>query len=186
MNTEEQNMGLSETLWKEYEINLRKICNYKLSGYPTEIDDVIGETYLALCNAIDKGTEIRNPKAWLYGTLNNRIKLKLTDINRKKKTNISFYRVENKLFYNINFDEKNLSEEIIEKLKDDVFDELFDSEKTLLVLIYDKKIKFKKIAEILNTTESAVKQRHYRLKRKIKQLAKEKIKKYEKDMLPFG
>lgn len=179
MQIENKDMELPKVLWEEYEPNLRRICSHKLSSYPNEIDDVIGETYLALCDKIDKGIEIQNPKAWLYGTLNNQIKLKYSEIDRKKKIYIRLENVEHELFYNVDFDEKELSEETIEKIKDDVFDELTDAEKTLLVLIYDKKIKLTEVARILNTTEAAVKQKHYRLKRKIKKLAKEKIKNFE-------
>jgi RNA polymerase sigma-70 factor (ECF subfamily) len=179
MRIENEDMELSKVLWEKYEPSLRRLCNYKLSSYPDEIDDVIGETYLALCNSINKGTEIQNPKAWLYGILNNQIKLKYSEIDRKKKTYIRLESVEHELFYNVSFDEETLSEDIIENLKDDIFDELIDAERTLLILIYDKKIKLKDVARILNTTEAAVKQKHYRLKRKIKKLAKEKLKKYE-------
>lgn len=179
MQIENKDMELSKVLWEEYEPNLRRICNYKLSAYPNEIDDVIGETYLALCNTIDKGIEIQNPKAWLYGTLNNQIKLKYSEMDKKKKIYIRLENVEHELFYNLDFDEKELSQETIEKIKDDVFDELTDAEKTLLILIYDKKIKLKEVAKILNTTEFAIKQKHYRLKHKIKNIAKEKIKKFE-------
>lgn len=179
MNNKEQNNELSEFLWKEYEVSLRKICNYKLSEYPGEVDDVIGETYLALCSAIADGADMQNPKAWLYGTLNNQIKLKLSEISRNRRANISIYRVERRLLYSINFDEKILSEEVIKKLKDDVFDGLSDAEKTLLLMKYDKNLTFREIAKITNSTTSAVKQKHYRIKLKIKQLAKEKINQYE-------
>lgn len=179
MLTEHKKMDLSKALWDEYEPNLERICSYKLSSYPDEIDDVIGETYLALCNAIDKGIEIQNPKAWLYATLNNQIKLKYSEIDRKKRMHIQLESVEHELSYSVDFNEEVLSEDKIEAIRDEIFDELIDSEKTLLVLIYEKKIKLKEIAKILNTTESAVKQKHYRLKRKIKKLAKEKLKKFE-------
>lgn len=174
----DKNRELSNELWKEYEPNLRNLCNYKLSSYPNEVDDVISETYLALCSAIDKGVEIQNPKAWLYATVNNQIKLKYSEIDRKKRIYINLDSVEHKLFYNVDFDEKQLNEETIKRLKDDILEELVDSEKTLLILIYDRKIKLKEIAKILNTTEAAVKQKHYRLKRKIKKLAKELLKNY--------
>ncbi|MCH5316067.1 MAG: sigma-70 family RNA polymerase sigma factor [Eubacterium sp.] len=179
MNTETNDMALSESFWREYEPTLRRICNYKLSSYPSEIDDVIGDTYLALCNAISKGIEIKNPKAWLCGTLNNIIKLKYTELDRKKKTYIRLESVEHELFYDVDFDSHELNDEVLNSIKDKIVDDLLDSEKTLLIFIYEKKLKFKEIAKILNTTENAIKQKHYRLKRKIKQLAKEKIKEYE-------
>ncbi len=179
MSTDVKDIDFPETLWKEYEPKLRGICDYKLSGYPSEIDDVIGETYLALCNAIAKGIIIDNPKAWLYGTLNNIIKLKYTEMDRRKRTYIRLESVEHELFYDIDFDEVELSDEIIDVIKDDIFDELLDSEKTLLIFIYEKKLKVKEISRILNISEAAIKQKHYRLKRKIKKLVKEKISEHE-------
>lgn len=176
MGTNTEDMALCEALWNEYEPSLRNICNYKLSGYPSEIDDVIGDTFLALCDAVNNGIEIKNPKAWLYGTLNNLIKLKYTEMDKRKKKIIRLESVEHKLFYNIDFDETKLSDEALEQIKDSIFDELLGSEKTLLILIYTKKLKFKEIAKILNSTESAVKQKHYRLKRKIMKLVQEKLK----------
>lgn len=179
MNTQTKDMKLSESLWKECEPNLRRICNYKLSSYSSEIDDVISDTYLALCNAISKGLEIENPKAWLYGTLNNTIKLKYAELDRKKKRYVRLESVEHELFYNVDFDEKELSEETLNYIKDEIVSELSESEKTLLVLIYEKRLKLKEISIISGTTEAAIKQKHYRLKRKIKKIAKEKIKKFE-------
>lgn len=170
-------MELCEALWNEYEPCLRRICNYKLSSYPSEIDDVIGDVYLALCDTINSGIGIDNPKAWLYGTLNNTIKLKYAEIDRMKKKLVRFESVERELFYDIDFDEVEISDDLLNKIIEEIYQELLGSEKTLLILIYTKKLKFKQIAKILNTTEGAVKQKHYRLKRKIKMLAKEKLKK---------
>lgn len=177
MTTNTNDMALCEELWNEYEPSLRKICNYRLSSNTSEIDDVIGEAYLALCNAINQGETINNPKAWLYSTVNNIIKLKYTEIKKHKKTLVNLDSVEHELFYNIDFDEAKLSDEIIDQIKDEIYDELLPAEQTLLILIYSRKHKFNDIAKILHTTKGAVKQRHYRLKRKIKSMAKEKIKK---------
>lgn len=177
MSSNITDMELCEALWNEYEPCLRRICNYKLSGYPSEIDDVIGDVYLALCDTINGSIGIDNPKAWLYGTLNNTIKLKYAEIDRKKKKYVRLESVERELFYSIDFDEVEISDDLLNEIIDEIYQELLGSEKTLLILIYTKKLKFKQIAEILNTTEGAIKQKHYRLKRKIKMLAKEKLKK---------
>lgn len=178
MNTDTNDMLLCEELWTEYEPSLRRICSYKLSSYPAEIDDIIEDTYLALCDAMKNGKIINSPKAWLYGTVNNLIKLKYSEIKRIKKTQVSLDSVENELFYEIDLDDTKLSEEIIDKLKDEVFDELTGAEQTLLTLIYVKRLKMKEIAEILSTSQEAVKQKNYRLKRKIKLIVKEKIKNF--------
>lgn len=176
--TETNDMELCKVLWNEYEPYLRKICEYKLLSHPSEIDDVIGETYLALCDAIDKGVKLENPKAWLYATLNNRIKLKYAELDKRRKSLIQLESVSHKLFYNINFDDLNLSDDTIEAIKDEIFNELLESERTLLILVFSKELRFKDIAQILDTTEPAVKQKYYRLKRKIKLIAKDKLKKF--------
>ena len=179
MSSNNNSNELCEKLWNEYEPSLRKICNYKLSSYPSEIDDVIGDTYLALCKALDNGVEINKPKAWLYGTLNNLIKLKYAEINKRKKYLVDFESVEYDLSYDIDFDDEKVSEEMLQKLKEEILEELTESENTLLVLIYDRKLKLKEVARIIDTTESAVKQKHYRLKRKIKKLAKNKMRNFK-------
>lgn len=177
METDEKSMELCEALWNKYEPSLRKICQYKLSGNLSEVDDVIADAYLALCDAIKSNAEISNYKAWLYGTVNNLIKLKYAEINKRKKTYVRLESVEHKLFYDVDFDDFDLTDELLDGIITDILQQLLDSEKTLLILIYIKKLKFKEIAEILDTTEDAVKQKHYRLKRKIKRLAKEKMEK---------
>lgn len=176
---EHSQIELCDSLWKLYEPQLRKYCSYKLSSHPSEVDDVISETYFALCKAISNDVDILNPKAWLYGTLNNQIKLKYSELKRIKKLNVSFDSVEHELLYNIDFDTAKLSDELIEQLQKEVVNELSESEKVLISLIYEKKTKYKDIATIIGSTESAVKQKHYRLKKKIKSIVKTKMKKYE-------
>lgn len=176
---EKSNMDLCDDLWKQHEPQLRKLCEYKLSSYPSEIDEVISKTYLALCEAMSEENGINDPKAWLYKTLNRQIKRKYTEMNTIKKRYVSLESVEYELMYNIDFDEVKITDKIIEELSIEIHSELTDSEEFLIKLIYEKKLKFKQIGSILGVTESAVKQQHYRLKRKIKKLAKEKIKKFQ-------
>lgn len=168
-------MKMCEQLWNECEPALRKACAYKLSNHPQEIDDVIGDTFLALCNAISNEVEIYNPRAWLQGTLNNVINNKYREINFKQKKHTSIDCIEQGLFYVIDFDNLMISEKQILEIKSEICNQLLASEKMLLILIYTKKLKMAEIAVLLGSTESAVKQRHYRLKRKIVCLADEKI-----------
>lgn len=177
MNTDVNNAQMCEKLWNEYEPTLRKICQNRLASCPSEIDDVISETYFALCRNIDSGELIHNPKAWLYGTLNNIIKTKYSEINKIRKNQISLTNRENELYYNVDFDGEKISYELIEKIKYSIIEQLDVSEKNLIDLIYVKRLKFKEVADILNISESAVKQKIYRLKRKIKLIAKKKIEK---------
>lgn len=175
MNLESKNKNYCENLWKEYEPNLRKICSYKLASCPSEIDDVISNTYLALCKSINKGEIIDKPKAWLYATLNNFIKLKYAEMDKRKRVFVPLDAAEHELYYDVDFENVELDDDLIEQLRHEVLEELSVSDRTLYLLIYNKKLKFKNIAKILNSTESAIKQKHYRLKRKIKKIVRKKI-----------
>lgn len=172
---------LCEKLWNECEEKLRRICRIKLSGYPDEVDDVISDTYLILCEAITQNRIPDNPKAWLYGTLNNRIKMKYTEINKKLKLVESLDDNSGKtalLKFEPNFSFEKVSDEIIDKIKDELFSELTSDEQLLYHYVYDKKMKMKDIAKLLQSNEFAIKQRHYRLCNKIRKKAKEKIENY--------
>lgn len=171
----QQSIELCETLWNEYEPVLRKICQKKLSSCPSEVDDVISDTFLALCNAINKGMHIENHEAWLKGTLNNRIKKKYTELDRKKRRFIHIDSIEQELYYIVDYDEKKLSDSAIEELKNEIYNQLESSEKALLFLMYTKRLKQVEIAEKMNTSEAAVRQRLYRLKNKIRHLVMDKM-----------
>lgn len=177
MNKDTSEMELCEKLWNECEPSIRKLCNYKLSAYPSEVDDVVGDIYLALCDAVRKGHKIDNPKAWLFSTANNCIRIKYSEINHRLKKFSHWDSNEQRLFYDVDFENVVVSDDTLEEIKDSIIDELPTPEKTLFILIYVKKLKLKEIAKIMNTTESAVKQRKYRLKLKIKRLIKEKLSK---------
>lgn len=178
MNTDVNNSQMCEELWTEYEPALREICRRKLLSCPSEIDDVISDTYLALCKNINAGEVIKYPKAWLYGTLNKIIKSKYNEINKIRKTQVSITNKENELFYNMDFDDEKMSHDDIEILRYEVLVQLDEQEKVLIDLIYAKRLKFKEIADILNTSESAIKQKNYRLKRKVKLIVKKEMEKY--------
>lgn len=166
-----------EKLWLECEPQLRKICKYKLSNNLSEVDDVIADAYLALCDAVENESELENPKAWLYGTVNNLIKFKYTEIKKTSKTMISIDNGDYILVYNVDFTEARLTDETIEDIRIEIESELLPAELTLLKLLHEKKLTQKEVAVILNTTTSAVKQKNYRLKKKIKEIAKEKTSK---------
>lgn len=82
MNNEQQK--LCEEIWREYEAYIIKLCNAKLSSHLDEAAELVSEVYEALCEAIDAGKNINNPKPWLYSVANNKLKEKYTEINRKK------------------------------------------------------------------------------------------------------
>lgn len=168
-------MQICERLFIECEPEMRKLCLHKLNSCPNEIDDAIAEAFLALCNAADKGKKINNPHAWLMKTLDNIIKRKYTEQNQKKKRYTSLENFEHELIYSVDFDAVRMTDEQIESLQREVYDELKISERLLLILIYNRGMKMAEIAKIFDTTEAAVKQRHMRLKIKLKEIIRSKM-----------
>lgn len=184
MNEEEKknkSQSCAEQLWKEYEPQIRRLCKFKLRSCPDEIDDVVSQTYLSLCVRLDEGN-IRNPKGWLYATVNNLIRMTYNEQNKNKKRFISYEEgiaEMHKLTYTKDLLDKNLSNDQIDILKAQVEADLDYNDLRLIHLVHEEHMKYKDIAEIMDSTESAVKQRAYRLRGKVKELAKEKIENFK-------
>lgn len=162
-------------LWNKVEPDLRKMCKVKLQSSPNDIDDVISEAFLALCKRISENGWPENPSAWLYGTVNNLIKLKHRKLQKEKEKVISITDKEYEIPLDYDFTEQIEDNLMIEMLECDIEKQLSEQEKMLLRFIYIDKLKMKEIAKILHTTETAVKQKHYRLCRHICETVKKKI-----------
>ena len=174
MNVDETR--ICDEIWEKHKPRLQKICTIKLSNHLDEVDDVISEVFLALCEQIEKRGVPEKPKAWLYGTFNNILNSKYREIYKAREKHVSIYDKEIILPYttDINKDifDKLYSEELQEFLKS----ELNENEYRLIQYIYYDKLKMAEIADLENTTEAAIKQKHYRLCNKLRWLA-EKIEK---------
>lgn len=136
-----------------------------------EIDDVVSETYLALCEHTKKHGLPSNPTAWLYSVLYRRINNKFREIYKQTKNTAGLDEAQT-LQLEIDFDEEMLKSVSIDKLKNELLSQLTPQELELYELIYIEKENYFKIAEHYSTSQGAVKQRHYRLCDKIKKSAK--------------
>ena len=176
----EQINKIAQELWDEYEPVIRRLCYKRLSSSPQEAEDVVSEIYLALLNALYDGRVITSPKSWLYSTGRNLINKKYEEINRRKKRFVSLNDINyyHRLYYEVDMLEPVVSDEEIMNIKKEIEGELTNDDNVLLDLIYRKKNKHKKIAKKLETTEDAITQRNYRLKRKVKGKAHRKMEDY--------
>lgn len=156
-------------LWNQYEPRLRQMCNIKLQSVPDEIDDVISEVFLALCKKVNESGLPKNPKTWLYGTLNNKILKEYEKIYKEKA--ISMADIEYILPSSIDFIEEIEDKSFLDNLIKICEKELTESEKTLLLYVYKERLTMKEIAEILHSSEFAVKQKHYRLCKHLRKIA---------------
>ena len=166
---------ICENLWNEYEPQLRKICRVKLRSCPDEVDDVMSEVSLALCKQIEKFGKPEKPKQWLYATFNN---IKNREIYKQKEKQEN---IENKDF-ELPFEQNGIEEKIEEIYNNEIRDKLStflsNDECIIIKYIYFDRLKMKEIADIIGSTESAVKQKHYRICNKLRKSAKEFEKNY--------
>lgn len=162
-------------LWRQYEPYLRRFCWLHLQSHPDEIDNVISEIFLALCRKLSSDEPLIHPQAWLYKTADHVIQAKYRAIYKEREKAIRFSDREYSLPYAQNFAEEVENELFVEELQQKLDKELSPQEKELLRYIYEDQLKMKEIAGILHTTESAVKQKHYRLCHKIRGIAKKLI-----------
>ena len=173
--TEDSKREYCKSIWLRNESKLRKLCTYKLNSYPDEIEDILAEAALILWTAIFNEKTIEYPDSWLYSVTNNLIKKKYSEMNIEKERKTVFDE-ENADVYRLrigyDFESSLLSDNLIENFIVELDFELDSTEKQLYEYIYEDKLKMKEIAVLLSTTESAVKQKNYRMTRKIKKLIK--------------
>lgn len=118
---------------------------------------------------MDSGEYPNEPKKWIYGTLNNLIKKKFVNLYKDQEHCISTH--DDTLTMPLvgpNHIEKLFQKLSNRELKKELENFLSNDEYRLIELIYFEKLKLKQIAKIYHTTESAIKQKHYRICRKLK------------------
>ena len=173
-----ENQELCEKIWNECKDDLTKLCRYKLQSCPDEIDDVVAETFFYLCKAVFADEEVFNYKSWMMAVANNLIKKKYSEINRMKSNRVQVADIEEETICCTNEDifiDNLVTDGMIENLSQEVIHNLSPDEQKLYNYVYEEKLKLKEIAEKMNTTEAAIKQKHYRLNKKLKLMLKEHL-----------
>lgn len=172
MNERENGMQLAESLWREYEPYIRKLCNYKLNSHREYIDDCIQDVFTALVEALHKGTKINHPKNWLTTVANNIIKDNYEQAKHDDKI-LPFdeQHLDVRIQSSIDFD--SLTEQDIDKYLSQIIDNLTVYEKELFEDFYLKRRKQSELAFERGITENLIQQQVFRLKRKIIKIIKE-------------
>ena len=167
-------------LWNECKDELTRLCEYKLSSHPDEVEDIIADTFYYLCVAVFEERKIDNYRAWLTTVTNNLIKKKYTELKKMKLKNITYIDEDIDIHGYIDdmIIDSLISDSVIEGLCDAIICELTPVEQKLYHYIYVDKLKMKEIAVLLDITEANVRQRNHRLTKKLKT----KIKKYLDEM----
>lgn len=159
-------------IWDKYKPVLQNVCTSKLSNYPDEVDDVISDVFLALCEQIEKRGIPNSPKGWIFGTFRNVLNSKYREIYKAKEKYVRILDHEYGLPYKSDTHTKDIVERMCENdLTDFLKDELSETEYRLIQYVYFDRLKMAEIAVLENSTEAAIKQRHYRLCNKLRWLA---------------
>lgn len=165
-----------EQLWSNCHSTVEILCKNKLHSKPWLIDDCIHDVYLALAEAISTNVTVKNWPGWLYKTA--------------QYTAISYYRKENHLSY-VNIDSNTdsemiqlsyeqdfidlmITEKMIAEARQEILSTLNESEYQLYHDYYEDHKILKEIASSQKVKESTIRQRHFRLKKKIMDLIKKK------------
>ena len=164
---------LCAELWEEYETDLRSACRVRMHGCEESIDDVIADVYLALCQHVAKEGAPIYPKGWLYGTLRNLTNQFFRSKYRQENNILSQSTDEIELPCPNDFVEDVENNFTIEELSG-IISLLNTEEQTLVKRFYFDGWKISKIAVHLGISESATKQKLYRLRRKLLKLLKSK------------
>ncbi|MBR5827042.1 MAG: sigma-70 family RNA polymerase sigma factor [Clostridia bacterium] len=171
---------LCRTMWLQHSDELKRLCERKLNSCRDEIDDVIADAFYYLCVNVFEGKIHTNTSSWLFAVTNNLIKKKYTEMNKRKQRHICFdeANIEQYDCYSIDDDvlfEGKVSENIIDSLNIEIIDILNPAEQQLYKYVYKDKLSLREIADKMNLTYGAIKERNHRLNLKIKIMVKEHI-----------
>lgn len=141
-------------------------------------DEITSNVFLTLY--LKRGLiENGNIKSWLYKTAEYKIKEFCRELKKQGKIeDIDEYSDSPKAGYNFDSDEyiRYIEKYIdINKYRDEIISSLRADELILYKLIYEDKLKYAKIAENFNTTESAIKMKAVRLHKKLSKKVHELI-----------
>lgn len=157
-----------EDLYREYIDSLFRYALVHLRSVE-EAEDVCSETFLRYFKALEKGTEIKNPKSFLFKICKNLI----IDRKREKERHFSLDPGELQLKDPKGNPEKAVSLELeIERVLK-VLDALPDDYKDVVIMRYVEEMEIKEIAEVMDKTENSVRILLSRALQRIRELLQE-------------
>lgn len=175
-------------LWNLYKEYIISFCKFKLKDTPDYVEDCVQDVFMALLEARRSGTEIKSPKAWLTTVANNKIKMEYKNRKRESehinkiihyKTTVIHYKTTVEIFTLDMHDFSEISDELISEMKDSILNQLKFDEQSIIIDFYVKHMKVKDIAAKHGLSETNVKQKLFRARKKIMHLSNEEIEKHK-------
>lgn len=168
-------------IWNECQDSIRKLCEIKLSSSPDSAKDVFSDVYIAYADAIKSGKKITYPKAWIYKVTNNLIIKKYEELRIQREKTVSFdetFAEMLSLAIKPEMTDTIITDEDIHNMADEIMSSLSEEEQKMLKYFHNDNMSLREISQLLGKSESAVKQQHYRLCKKIRKVAIERIDNY--------
>lgn len=166
-----------ELYYSEHFDYVKRFCYYKLADYPDYADDCIQDTFRVLFEKLSENIEFKYVRAFLIKTASNFIKLKYRQINQEKNKCVSIDSNEINIPYEQSFFE-HISDEMILCMKDEIISSLTEDERDLLNKTCknykNSYMTTKELAMEYSCSETAIRQRIFVIRRKIKAIVKEK------------
>lgn len=155
--------------------NYKNVYRYCLSRLQDEEDacDVTQDVFVLLLQKKDRLTE-QNLLSWLLSAADKRVKEKLRQQSRDRNTMEAF---------SARFHEETalaeledcllITDEAIEQKRAEIIASLRPAEQQLFRLVFDEKLKYRAIAELLHSNREAIAMRVMRLRKKIIQIVEQ-------------
>lgn len=164
-------------IWQKYTPAMLRYCKSKLNHYEEDAKDLLIDAFTILWEKILDDDLPEYPQAFLYKTIDNLLKYKYRTI-RKNNENCVPYSPDDEIYmpYLKDVAEQYEIEQLNEERLLRANENLNEDEKTILHYHYMEEKSYEEIADILNSTKTAVKQKKFRSSKKLHQIS-EKTKK---------
>lgn len=164
--TDEERNKCAE-LWTECTPQLRKLCYSKMKGYTNDVEDLIADAYVALCNYVNENGFPDNTVGWIYGTVFNMINSRFRGKYKDEKHLFISDTELIELPYKHDFVDDVINNDVINSLNE-LIPTLDGKEQEIVHSYYFDGRSMKDIAELLDSTIGAVKQKRYRIVNKLR------------------
>lgn len=155
--------------WEEYEPLIRKVAAARLTGLECEVDDVVSETFTALCEKFSQGSIPENMKAWLYGTLHNIINQQLRKKYNERENIFPVSVDEIELEFTCSIPDTAFKSVTVDEFCKIVRSLLSDEEFSLIEDLYINDLRVSDVAKRFGLTDGAVRQRSFRICTKLRE-----------------
>lgn len=166
-------------IWHLYREYIKSFCNFQLKDCPDCVEDCVQDVFMALLEARRAGKEIKNPKAWLTRVANNKIIDEYKNKAREAEHINRIVQYETALKISVvEMPQLNdVSDELIDEMTDNILNRLKADERSLVVDYYMEDMRVRDIAAMHGLSETNVRQKLFRARKKIVHMVKKEIEK---------